>query len=170
MGEGIGRGSRHALMSEISPGRILGLDAGERRIGIAISDPERSFALPLDSILADGTELDRLADLAAREGVGSLVVGLPLSLSGEASAQTERARAFAVRVEQRLGLPVHMWDERLSSREAERLTSGEGPGRGRDRSRRGARGGRQSPGPDTDALAASIILQAYLDSLRFERI
>ena len=157
-------------MSNAQPGRILGIDAGERRIGIAISDPGRSFALPLDSILADGTELDRLADLVAREGVSELVVGLPLSLSGEASAQTERARAFAEKVDQRLGLPVHMWDERLSSREAERLTSYDGGGRGRDRGRRaGGRGGKQSQGPDTDALAASIVLQAYLDSLRFVR-
>jgi putative Holliday junction resolvase len=155
-------------MSETPTGRILGIDAGERRIGIAISDPGRSFALPLESFLADGTELNRLAELVAREGVSDIVVGLPLSLSGEASAQTERARAFAAKVEQRLGLPVHMWDERLTSREAERLTSYEREGRGRDRSRRGGRGGRAPSGPDTDALAASIILQAYLDSLRFE--
>ena len=148
----------------VEPGRVLGIDAGERRIGVAISDPGGSFALPLDSIPADGSELDRLAELVQREGVTALVVGLPLSLSGEASAQTERARTFASRVEQRLGLPVHMWDERLSSHEAERLTSGEREGRGRERGRRGAR--RQPSGADTDALAASIILQAYLDSLR----
>jgi putative Holliday junction resolvase len=153
-------------MSETPPGRILGIDAGERRIGIAISDPGRSFALPLDSILADGTEFDRLAELVTREGVSDLVIGLPLSLSGEASAQTERARAFATKLEQRLGLPVRMWDERLSSHEAERLTSHDRSTRGRDRSRRGGRGARPSSGPDTDALAASIILQAYLDSLR----
>lgn len=156
-------------MSESQPGRIVGIDAGERRIGVAISDPGRSFALPLDSILADGSELDRLADLVSREGVDEVVVGLPLSLSGESSAQTERARAFATKVEQHLRLPVHMWDERLSSREAERLISGESSGRDRDRSRRGGRSGRQLPVPDTDALAASIVLQAYLDSLRFER-
>ena len=155
-------------MGEAQVGRILGIDAGERRIGVAISDPGRSFALPLDSILADGSEFDRLAELAAREGVSDLVVGLPLSLSGEASAQTERARAFASKAEQRLELAVHMWDERLSSREAERLVAPEREGRGRDRNRRGGgRGGRPSTGADTDALAASIILQAYLDSLRY---
>ena len=157
-------------MSETPAGRILGLDAGERRIGVAISDPGRSFALPLESIVADGRELEHLAELVAREGVTDLVVGLPLSLSGEASAQTERAREFATKVEERLALPVHMWDERLSSHEAERLTSPGRDERRRGEPRRGGRGGRQGGEPDTDALAASIILQAYLDSLRFEHI
>ena len=155
-------------MTSSQHGRILGIDAGERRIGVAISDPGGSFALPLDSILADGSELERLAELIERESVSDLVVGLPLSLSGEASDQTERARAFAARAEQRLGLPVHMWDERLSSHEAERLTSRDRDDRRRGE-RRGGRSNRQG-GADTDALAASIILQAYLDSLRFERI
>ena len=156
------------IVSDSSPGRILGIDAGERRIGIAISDPGRGFALPLDSIQTDGNEFERLAALIATEGVTDLVIGLPLSMSGEASAQTERARAFAARAEERFGLPVHLWDERLTSREAERLTSRgrEPPGRHRGRRERSAR---PKPTPDTDALAASIILQAYLDSLRFER-
>jgi putative Holliday junction resolvase len=154
-------------VASLDRGRILGIDAGEHRIGVAISGPGRSFALPLDSIPADGNELDRLADLVAREGVSDVVVGLPLSLSGEASAQTEKARAFAAQVQARLGLPVHMWDERLSSREAERLSAPEREGRGRERTRRGGgRGGRPASRTDTDALAASIILQAYLDSLR----
>jgi putative Holliday junction resolvase len=157
-------------VTETPSGRILGLDAGERRIGVAISDPGRSFALPLDSILADGREFEHLAELVAREDVSDLVVGLPLSLSGEASAQTERARGFAASAGERLGLPVHMWDERLSSREAERLTSRDRDERRRGDSRRGGRSSRPAAGPDTDALAASIVLQAYLDSLRFERI
>jgi putative Holliday junction resolvase len=151
-----------------SSGRILGLDAGERRIGVAISDPGGSFALPIETIAADGREFDRLATLVAAEGVTELVVGLPLSLSGEASAQTERARAFAAKAGERLGLPVQLWDERLSSREAERLTSQGRESQGRERARRG-RSGRSSPSPDTDSVAASIILQAYLDRLRFER-
>jgi putative pre-16S rRNA nuclease len=147
-------------------GRILGIDAGERRIGLAISDPGRSFALPLETILADGTEFDRIAAIVAAEGVSDLVIGLPLSLSGEASAQTERAREFASRVEERLRLPVHLWDERLTSREAERLTSHgrEPPGRRRSHRQRG----RTPTSPERDAVAASIILQAYLDRLRFE--
>jgi putative Holliday junction resolvase len=148
-----------------APGRILGLDAGERRIGVAISDPDRSFALPLRSVLADGRELDSLSLLIDAEGVAEIVVGLPLSLSGDDSAQTANAREFAQRLEQRFGLPVHLWDERLSTHEALRLADEPRGGRG-DRSRRRKQ---QSPPVDTDAIAASIILQAYLDRQRFQR-
>ncbi|HEX5142043.1 MAG TPA: Holliday junction resolvase RuvX [Dehalococcoidia bacterium] len=147
-----------------APRRILGLDAGERRIGVAISDPDASFALPLRSVIVDGTEFDALEAFIHGEDVGEFVVGLPLSLSGESSAQTERARAFARRLEERFGLPVHLWDERLSTQEALRHTE-------REDRRSGRRGrGRQTPAADTDAIAASIILQAYLDARRFESI
>jgi putative Holliday junction resolvase len=147
--------------------RILGLDAGERRIGVAISDPERSFALPLRSVERDargGSDFEALAALARDEEVDEIVVGLPLSLSGEDSAQTQRARDFAAELERRLGLTVHLWDERLSTQEALRLVAGPERGGGR----RG-RGRQTPPAADTDALAASIILQAYLDAHRIER-
>lgn len=154
-------------MADGPPGRILGLDAGERRIGVAISDPGRSFALPLETVAADGREFERLAEIVAAEGVTEVVVGLPLSMSGEASGQTESARAFAREAEARLGLPVHLWDERLTSREADRLTAHPREAPGRRRSHR-PRAGRAAPRTGQDAVAASIILQAYLDSLRFE--
>ncbi len=145
-------------------GRILGLDAGDRRIGVAISDPNRSFALPLRSIFADGAEVEAIQRLIAAEEVSELVVGLPLSLSGEDSAQTGRVREFAAQLEARLQLPVHLWDERLSTHEAESRTEEGSHVRGRRRSSR-----RAPPPADTDALAASIILQAYLDRLRYQR-
>jgi putative Holliday junction resolvase len=141
--------------------RILGLDAGERRIGVAISDPDGSFALPLRSILVDGRELDAIDAYVRDEEIEAIVIGLPLSMSGESSAQTERARAFASRVESRTSLPVHLWDERLSTQEAMRHASVGDDRRTGRRSR-----GRATPQADTDAIAASIILQAYLDSLR----
>jgi putative holliday junction resolvase len=144
-------------------GRILGLDAGERRIGVAISDPERSFALPLNSIQKDarGADVAAIEALVRAEEVSEVVVGLPLSLSGEDSAQTESSRAFAQQLEARLGLPVRLWDERLSTQEAMRRVGSERQG-----GRRGKQRGQQA---DTDAIAASIILQGYLDRLRFER-
>ena len=145
-------------------GRILGIDAGDRRIGLAISDPEASFALPLNSIFADGSEIDAIQRLIAAEEVVELVVGLPLSLSGEESAQTGRVREFAALLESRLEIPLHLWDERLSTHEAEARTEDVSQIRGRRRSSR-----RSSPPIDTDALAASIILQAYLDRLRHQR-
>jgi putative Holliday junction resolvase len=145
--------------------RILGLDAGERRIGVAISDPDGSFALPLHSILVDGREMEAIEAYVRDEDVDAIVIGLPLSMSGESSAQTERARAFASKVEVRIGLPVHLWDERLSTQEALRHTA---PGDDRRSGRRSR--ARATPQVDTDAIAASIILQAYLDSLRFHQV
>jgi putative Holliday junction resolvase len=148
------------LASSAGRGRILGLDAGERRIGIAISDPERRFALPLRSVTRDGRggEFAALRQLAEEEGIDEVVVGLPLSLSGEAGAQAQDARSFADQVESRLKLKVHMYDERLSTQEAMRRVHGEPRGGRRDKSRMAA---------DTDAIAASIILQAYLDRENF---
>ena len=143
-------------------GRILGIDAGERRIGLAISDPDRNFALPLNTIPANGDEINAIQRLSAAEDVSELVIGLPLSLSGEESAQTGRVREFASQVEARLQMPVHLWDERLSTREAQSLSEEPSRGRGRRRS------GRKAPPVDTDSLAASIILQAYLDRLRYQ--
>jgi putative holliday junction resolvase len=99
--------------------------------------------------------------MVSEERVTEIVVGLPLSLSGESSAQTEQARAFAAELERRLGLSVHTWDERLSTREAMRLArpeAGRRPGR-RDR----------RPAADTDAIAASLVLQAFLDARRFDQ-
>jgi putative pre-16S rRNA nuclease len=152
------------MNSRSEAGRILGIDAGDRRIGIAISDPARSFALPLNSILANGSEMDAIERLVRAEEVTELVVGLPLSLSGEDSAQTSHVRDFAAEIESRLQLPVHLWDERLSTHEAQSRSEDTS----RLRSKR--RSGRHQPSPaDTDALAASIILQAYLDRLRYQR-
>ncbi len=148
-------------------GRLLGLDAGERRVGVAISDPDQRLAVPLRTLERRGTgaELRELADLARAEEIGGIVVGLPLSLSGEAGAQVERAREFAAEVQKALNLPVAFWDERLSSQEAERMLS---PGMGR---RPAARSDRRAPRRSgdkgaTDVVAATIILQAYLDSRR----
>jgi putative Holliday junction resolvase len=141
-------------------GALLGLDVGERRIGVAVSDPDASFALPLRSL--DGRQppeaMNEIASLARDHDAEGVVVGLPLSLGGGDSAQTEIVRAFAHDLEQRLSLPVHLWDERLSTQEAMRRVS-DGSPRGRNRKSR-------APEADTDAIAASIILQAYLDHQR----
>ena len=153
-------------MTERRPGRILGLDVGQRRIGVAVSDPDRRFALPLNSVdRKQGDELSAIADVVRADDVDELVVGLPFSLSGESGPQVAITKAFAEELERHLGLPVHFWDERLSTREAERLVS--------DEHRSGSSGRRRAersrvPAADTDALAASIILQAYLDSRRLQ--
>jgi putative Holliday junction resolvase len=129
-------------------GRILALDPGERRVGLAISDPLGITAQGLDTFdRRTGSLLEHLRLLVARLGVVEVVVGHPLSMSGARSRTTLAAERLARDIESQLGLPVTLWDERLSSAEARRVTAGSG-------ARKGA----------TDRVAAVLILQTYLDS------
>jgi len=140
-------------------GRIAGLDVGERRIGVAVSDVTGTLARPIgvvrtagldrDAIDVAAAEIDRLA--AEDDGVAGLVVGLPRRLDGLPNDMTARVEAFAATLGRRTSLPVVLQDERLTSREAEsRLAIREK--RWQDRKAR------------LDAAAAAIILQDYLDS------
>jgi putative Holliday junction resolvase len=135
---------------------VLGLDAGERRIGVAISDPTGLLASPvmvLDRRRGLAPVLDSIAALARREGVAGMVVGLPLNADGSEGPQARRAREFARVAARVVGLPVSMWDERLSTRQAEAIVRAQGRNLRRVR-RRG----------QLDAIAAAAILQDYLDS------
>jgi len=140
--------------------RIVGLDVGERRIGVAVSDPTRTLARPVGVVRITGLAGDALerasaevARLAAEEdGVAAIVVGLPRRLDGTANDMTPKVQAFAVRLASRTALPIQLQDERLTSREAEsRLAMREKDWRVRKQ--------------QIDAAAAAIILQDYLDSL-----
>jgi putative Holliday junction resolvase len=139
-------------------GRVAGLDVGERRIGVAISDVTRTLARPVSVLRTSGldgdaveravAELERLA--AEEDGLASLVVGLPRRLDGSPSDMTPRVEAFAAALGARTALPVVLQDERLTSREAEsRLALREKDWRVRKK--------------QLDAAAAAIILQDYLD-------
>lgn len=138
-------------------GGILGLDPGERRIGVAMAVPGGSVALPLTVLDATGDWGAALAELVAEHGVAAVVVGLPVSLSGSEGPAAARAREFAAAVGQRLGLPVHLVDERLSSVAAGRALAEAGA-----RARRGGRTSRTRGA--VDRSAAAVILQAWLDS------
>ncbi len=140
--------------------RTLGLDVGERRIGIAISDPDGRVAVPLRILerQGEGTDERAIADLARAEGAEALVVGHPISMDGSIGQQARIVEAFARRLAEASGLPLELWDERLSSVQAERVPPGT-----RKRLPRGAR----RP-PPADDLAAAIILQSYLDRHRSE--
>ncbi|MGE0449207.1 MAG: Holliday junction resolvase RuvX [Vicinamibacterales bacterium] len=136
--------------------RILALDVGRRRIGLAISDPSGMLARPLktvevtaaDAVVRISAEIERL--MAEDDGLGLVVVGVPRSLSGEATAQTRDVEQFIGRLRSRIDLAVATEDERLTSREAEsRLAVRE-----RDWRARKAR---------LDAAAAAVILQDFLD-------
>jgi putative Holliday junction resolvase len=138
--------------------RTVGLDIGERRIGVAVSDATGTLARPLSVLRPAGLDIDALdvvsreiARLAAEEdGVGAIVVGLPRRLDGTPSEMTLRVQQFARALGAKTSLPVTLQDERLSSREAEsRLAV-----RDKDWRSRKAK---------LDAAAAAIILQDYLD-------
>ena len=101
-------------------GRILGLDYGTHRIGVALSDPLHLTAQPLCVLEATGADLgERLRELVAEHDVERIVVGLPVSLSGAEGAAAERARAFAAFAMESTGVPVEMVDERYTTRTAE---------------------------------------------------
>lgn len=139
--------------------RIVGLDIGERRIGVAVSDLTGTLARPVAVLRPSGLEIDALhlvaseiARLAAEDdGVGAIVVGLPRRLDGTPTEMTPRVEQFARQLESKTALPVTLQDERLSSREAEsRLALREKDWRVRKQ--------------HLDAAAAAVILQDYLDS------
>ena len=137
-------------------GRILALDWGELRIGVALSDETQLLASPLTTLARrQGKRFPMPAFLAlvdAHHPVG-IVVGLPLALDGTENEHSAAARELAAQVETRSGLPVELWDERMSTVLALRSIREQG---GSTRGRR----------EDVDALAASVVLQHFLDARR----
>lgn len=134
-------------------GRLLGLDYGEKRLGIAVSTPEQTIASPLENYTRRGDDADaRLITQVAEEycAVG-IVVGLPVHMSGEEGKQARRAREFGAFVQQVTGLPVVFWDERFSSKKAEAHLLAAALSRKKRTVRR-------------DKLAAAFLLQSYLDA------
>jgi len=124
--------------------RVLALDYGRARCGCAVSDPTGVLASPLEPVLAPTTRrgLARLRTLVRELGAELVVVGLPVSLSGRDSAQTVETRAFAARLKQELPVPIELYDERFTTRLAERT------------------GGRA----DEDSRAAAHLLESWLAS------
>ena len=143
------RGDRQA-----PPGRVLGLDLGQARIGVAISDPARRVAIPLGTVrTGPPQDLQTIGSLVREHQVVEVVVGLPLKLSGGRGQAAALAETFAEVLREAFGLPVSLQDERLSTVEADRGLKAAGAS-GRDRRR------------VVDRSAAAIILQAYLDRTR----
>lgn len=149
-------------VGKIKPGqgvavRYLGLDIGTKRIGVAVSDELGLLAQPvltLERKRNPREDLRSLARLCRRHGCGGIVAGDPVHLqSGEASTQTERARKFAAELGEMTGLPVTLWDERLTSREAHEILHRAGKKR-------------QEHEDLVDQVAAVLILQSFLDARR----
>ena len=135
--------------------RILGIDFGERRIGLALSDPTGTIAQPLDAIVrrrGKRAPVQALLERIEASDVREIVVGLPLSLTGDDTEWTREVREFAAKLALRSGRPVHLVDERLTSVAAERAVRSLGLRR-RERERKDR----------VDTAAAMLILQSHLD-------
>ncbi len=132
--------------------RTLGIDFGERRIGLALSDPDGRVAVPFETLnrVSDRQAIECILEIVGREGVERLVVGEPLNLDGTSGPAAERARRFSRKLAADSGLPCEIVDESLTSVEAERRlrAAGTDPRRNPER---------------VDALAAQILLQQVLD-------
>ena len=136
-----------------SPGRVLGIDLGQRRIGLAVSDPDRTVASP-DRVVTRSGDLPRdrraIAEAAEEWGATLIVVGLPLSLDGTDGPAATAARAEATKIGEVTGLPVETYDERFTTVTAQRSLAEQNV-RGKDRRK------------VIDMVAAAVLLQAWLD-------
>ena len=128
------------------------MDLGQKRIGLAVSDPAGSIAFPAGFVASRGRERDlaALSEIAAQRGITRIVVGLPIHLDGRPSPGSEAARGFAEALGELTGLPVDLLDERWTSRAAERSLSE-------------SKGGRKRRREAVDSVAATLLLRTYLE-------
>ncbi len=139
--------------------RILGIDLGDKKIGVALSDEMGWTAQGLAVIISGGgvaENIKRIKELALENKVEKIVVGLPRNMDGSTGPRAEKAREFARRLEKSLGLPVEMWDERLTTVAAEKMLIKADLRRSKRRQ-------------VIDKIAAALILQNYLDALSGKR-
>jgi len=139
-------------------GRILCVDYGEKRLGLALSDELRTIAQPLAMIDRAKTKdaVSAICALVAPNQIGEIVVGMPFNLKGESTKSASLVTAFARDLNQRSGLPVVTWDERLSTKQSERILIESGMRR-------------QKRKMKVDSVAAALILQSYLDTQKGQK-
>jgi putative Holliday junction resolvase len=134
-------------------GRLLGIDYGRVRIGVSVSDETRMIARPLCCLEFKKDFIDKIKkELKPLLPIDAVVIGLPLDMRGKDSPMTQEVRKFADYLHQALQLPIVLWDERLTSAQAERQLKDAGLKR-------------KQRAEFNDTLAAALILQSYLDSL-----
>jgi len=131
-------------------GRILGIDYGDRRVGLALSDPSGTLACALDVVEQSPRLWEVLRDVLAREEVERIVLGLPRNMDGTLGPKARQVLAFKEKLEKECGAPVETWDERLTTAEAHEVLTIQGVSRSH-RAR------------VVDKVAAQILLQSYLD-------
>jgi putative Holliday junction resolvase len=148
-------------MGEVVP-RIVGFDVGDRRIGLAISDPLGYTAQPLFTLHRTGrrADLKSIGRVLRKHGVKEAVVGNPLYMSGDQSPQAAKAQAFAEELRVEFGITVHLWDERLTTTQAHRHLDDAGHAAGN------YKGGRKGI---IDQVAAVLILQSFLEAQANQR-
>ncbi|MCR4907855.1 MAG: Holliday junction resolvase RuvX [Lachnospiraceae bacterium] len=139
-------------------GKLLGLDYGEKTVGVALCDTSASVPMPLETIRRERENhlrktLTRIEELIFETKVHAIVVGLPLNMDGSEGERAEKARSFADKLTRRTGLPVYMQDERLTSVDAEKYI--------RENYADGAKKARKVK-EEVDAVAAALILEDYL--------
>lgn len=139
-----------------SGGRLLGLDIGGKRIGVAISDELGLIASPVGMVPRGPRSGREIRDHAVRLGAIGLVIGLPVGLSGREGPQAAEVRTFVDEISPEIGLPVEWWDERLTTAIAEKSLIASGTRRDKRKQQ-------------VDAAAAAVILQGYLDRQRWGR-
>lgn len=122
---------------------ILGLDVGKKRVGVAVSDPEEKIALPLEVVERERA-VERIAELSVEHGCKEIVCGLPLKMDGAIGEQAEDVLAFVAELAKRLDIPIATLDERLSTKQAEKIL------KAKDKEK-------------IDKLSAQIILQTFLE-------
>jgi putative Holliday junction resolvase len=134
--------------------RILALDLGKKRIGLAISDPLRISAQGLPNLIRTNQRADlaALAQIIREQEIGLILIGNPIHMSGTEGRQSAWVREFARKIESRFGVPVKLWDERLTSVQAGRVLRESGISI-------------EKRAAAVDRLSAVILLQSYLDSL-----
>ena len=145
------------MKSALPPrGRLLGFDLGTKTIGLAVSDSMLMVSSPLETLRRTKftADAEKLLALIAEKGVGGLVLGLPRNMDGSEGPRAQSTRAFASNMAVKVDLPITFWDERLTTAEAERVLIDQ------------ADMNRKRRGEVIDKMAASIILQNYLDFLR----
>lgn len=135
--------------------RVLALDLGERRIGVAVSDPTGTVARPVGAVerKSRAEEFAAIARLVAEYGAERVIVGRPLTLRGEVGPQARWVEAYAQALAAALPVPVELWDERYTTAGAEEILETVRPGR------------RRQPG-EVDAVAAAVLLQGFLEAHR----
>lgn len=140
--------------------RILGIDVGSKRIGLALSDPLCITAQPVDAVEHSQKGWTALLGLIEREKVALIVVGLPLNLKGERGAAAETVQSFVDKLKAATGVEMISWDERFTTSMAQRSMREMGMKRRKRETRDGT----------LDSMAASILLQSYLDSTKHSRV